>query len=182
MTDLISRRRFMGYVLAGPVLIAAADLRAPAPASASVPTVQPVDAYDLNDLLTDAAMATSSLLTVTVNPDGTVAFSLPRAEVGQGITTAAAMVIADELGVALDRVNVTLADARPELAFNQFTGSSNSMLALYPQLRVAAAVARGQLTQAAAKALDAAGRWSARRVPASSMDMPARSAVSRSGN
>lgn len=154
MTDLISRRRFMGYVLAGPVLVAAADLRAPQPASASIPTVQLVDAYDLNDLLTDAAMATSSLLTVTVNPDGTVAFALPRAEVGQGITTAAAMVIADELGVALDKMNVTLADARPELVFNQFTGSSNSMLALYPQLRVAAAVARGQLTQAAAKALE----------------------------
>ena len=154
MSDAITRRRFMGYVLAAPVLVAAAELRAAPSASASVPTVQVVDVYDLNDLLTDAAMATSSLLTLTVNTDGTVSFPLPRAEVGQGITTAAAMVIADEMDIALENVHVTLDDARPELVFNQFTGSSNSMLALYPQLRTAAAVARGQLSQAAAKALD----------------------------
>jgi isoquinoline 1-oxidoreductase beta subunit len=152
---LISRRRFMGYVLAAPILVAAADLSAAEPASASLPTVQPVDVFDLNDLLTDAALVTASLITVTVNPDGTVSFALPRAEVGQGVTTAAAMVIADEMDLPLADVDITLADASAALLFNQFTGSSNSMRALYPQLRAAAAVARGQLTKTAAKALDA---------------------------
>jgi isoquinoline 1-oxidoreductase beta subunit len=150
----ISRRRFMGYVLAAPTLVVAADLYAAQPASATLPTVQAVDLFDLNDLLTTAAATTSSLITVTVNGDGTASFALPRAEVGQGITTAAAMVIADEMDIALDDVKMTLADADLSLQFNQFTGSSNSMHALYAQLRVAASVARGQLTRAAAKALD----------------------------
>ena len=64
---------------------------------------------------------------MTVNSDGTVSFALPRAEVGQGITTAIAMMIADEMELPLDQVNITLADARPELVFNQLTGGSNSM-------------------------------------------------------
>ena len=88
-------------------------------------------------------MPTSNLITVAVNPDGTVSFALPRAEVGQGITTAVAMTIADEMGIALDKVTVTLADARPELLFNQLTGGSNTMHAIYTPVRVAAALARG---------------------------------------
>ncbi len=151
----ISRRRFIGYLIAGSTLIAAADLRAAAAAEAAVPTVQPVDYFDLTDLLTDATLATANLITVTVNSNGTVSFALPRAEVGQGITTAVAMVIADEMDLPLDKVEVTLADARPELVWNQLTGGSNSMHSLYTPVRVAAAIARGQLTKAASSALDA---------------------------
>ncbi|HET6870229.1 MAG TPA: molybdopterin cofactor-binding domain-containing protein [Solirubrobacteraceae bacterium] len=150
----ISRRRFIGYLIAAPTLVAAADLRAAPPARASVATVQPVDFYDLTDFLTDAANLTAALITVTVNPDGTASFALPRAEVGQGITTAIAMVIADELDVPLSKVDITLSDARPELEFNQLTGGSNSVHALYDQVRIAAAVARGQLAATAAKQLE----------------------------
>ncbi len=154
----ISRRRFIGYVLAAPILIAAAELRAPQPAAAAIETVQAIDAYDLNDLLTDAAILTEAFLTVAINTDGTAAFALPRAEVGQGITTACAMVIADELGVALDKVTVTLADATPKLLFNQFTGSSNTMHSIYSQLRTAASVARTELVRAASTELDVPAR------------------------
>jgi isoquinoline 1-oxidoreductase subunit beta len=149
MEDGLSRRRFIGYLLAGPTLIAAAALGAPERAAASVPTVQPVDEYDLSDLLTDAAMPTSNLIAVVVNHDGTVSFALPRAEVGQGITTAVAMTIADEMDLAIGKVEVTLADARPELLFNQFTGGSNTMHAIYTPVRTAAAIARAGLTRAA---------------------------------
>jgi isoquinoline 1-oxidoreductase subunit beta len=128
-TNGISRRRFIGYLIAAPTLVAAADLRSAPAAYASVPTVQPVDFYDLTDLLTDAANLTASLITVTIDSDGTASFALPRAEVGQGITTATAMVIADELELPLEKVEITLSDARPELEFNQLTGGSNSMLA-----------------------------------------------------
>jgi isoquinoline 1-oxidoreductase subunit beta len=148
----LSRRRFLGYLIAGPTVIAGAQLLV-SPAQAAIPTVQAVDAYDLSDLLNDAALATSGLITVVVNGDGTVSFALPRAEVGQGITTAVAVTIADEMGLALDKVSVTLADARPELVFNQLTGGSNTMHSIFTPVRVAAATARGQLTQAAAKAL-----------------------------
>ena len=150
----ISRRRFIGYLIAAPLLVAAADLRAAPLARASVPTVQPVDVYDLTDLLTDAANLTASLIAVTINPDGTASFALPRAEVGQGITTAVAMVLADELELPLEKVNIVLSDARPELEFNQLTGGSNSMHSLYDQVRVAAAAARGQLARTAAKQLE----------------------------
>ncbi|HUA04961.1 MAG TPA: molybdopterin cofactor-binding domain-containing protein [Solirubrobacteraceae bacterium] len=153
-TNGISRRRFIGYLIAAPTLVAAADLRAAPPASAAVTTVQPVDFYDLTDLLTDSANLTAGLITVTINSDGTASFALPRAEVGQGITTAVAMVIADELELPLDKVNITLSDARPELEFNQLTGGSNSMHVLYDQVRVAAAIARGQLAQTAAAQLE----------------------------
>ena len=148
----VSRRRFIGYLLAGPTLIAGAQLGV-SPASAAVPTVQPVDAYDLSDLLTDAALPTSGLIRVIANSDGTVSFALPRAEVGQGITTAVAMTIADELDLPLDRIKITLADAEPALVFNQLTGGSNSMHALYTPVRIAAAAARAQLVHAASRSL-----------------------------
>jgi len=148
----ISRRRFVGYLIAAPTLVAAAQLTAET-AQASIPTVQPVDLYDLSDLLTDAARPTSNLIAIVVNPDGTVSFAMPRAEVGQGITTAAAMTIAEEMDLSVDKVHVTLADARPELIWNQITGGSNTMHSIFTPMRVAASIARGALLQAAAQQL-----------------------------
>jgi isoquinoline 1-oxidoreductase beta subunit len=151
----VSRRRFLGYLVAAPTLVAAADLAVVDRARAAVPTAQPVDLYDLSDLLTDAARPTSNLIAIRVNSDGTVSFAMPRAEVGQGITTAVAMTIAEEMDVPLDRVDVTLADARPELVWNQITGGSNTMHAIFTPVRVAASIARGALLQAAAQELGA---------------------------
>src|SRR3954463_10908416 len=150
----ITRRRMVGYLIAAPTLVAAARWGfAPETAHAAVPTAQLVDQYDLSDFLTDAARPTNALLTVTVNPDGTAAFALPRAEVGQGITTAITMTIADEMDLPVEKVKVTLADARPELVWNQLTGGSNTMHALYEPVRTAAATARGQLAATAAREL-----------------------------
>jgi isoquinoline 1-oxidoreductase beta subunit len=148
----VSRRRFIGYLVAGPTLIAAAQLHLPS-AQAAIPSVEAVNAFDLSDLLNAAAAPTAGLIQVIVNSDSTVSFALPRAEVGQGVTTAVAMTIADELGVALDQVNMTLADARQELEFNQLTGGSNTMHSIYFPVRTAAALARGQLTKTAAARL-----------------------------
>ncbi|MFJ3906818.1 molybdopterin cofactor-binding domain-containing protein [Streptomyces sp. NPDC090025] len=169
----IGRRRFLGYVLAAPTLTVAAELGvqalAPTPAAAAVPAAAPAVApavipslpgpseiLDLNDLLTIAALPTANLITIRLDPDGTAHFALPRAEVGQGITTSTAMIIAEELDLPLDRVRVTLADARPELLFNQMTGGSNTTVSTYTPVRVAAAVARGRLLRAAALELGAA--------------------------
>ncbi|MDR7252024.1 isoquinoline 1-oxidoreductase beta subunit [Nocardioides sp. BE266] len=149
----VDRRRFVGYVLGGATLVAAADLvlADTSPAAAEIPTApQPAELYDLNDMLTDAARPTANLVTVTINEDGTASFELPRAEVGQGITTSTAMLIAEELDLPVDRVRVTLAPARPELLFNQLTGGSNTTIATYTPIRVAAAVARAALLDAAA--------------------------------
>ncbi|MFK4687847.1 molybdopterin cofactor-binding domain-containing protein [Streptomyces pristinaespiralis] len=146
----LARRRFLGYVLAAPTLLTAARLVAPSEAQADVPSPEITELIDLNDVMTAAAAPTSGLITVEVNTDGTVSFALPRAEVGQGITTSTAMLIAEELDVPLERVRVTLADARPELLFNQLTGGSNTTFSTYTPVRVAAAIARNRLLRAAA--------------------------------
>lgn len=158
----LRRRTFLGYVLAGPTLVAAAELaqaepatatRSAAPAADGIPWPEPTEILDLNDMMTVAAIPTASLITVEVGADGEVRFELPRAEVGQGITTSSAMLIAEELGVPLDRVHVSLADARPELLFNQLTGASNTTIATYTPIRVAAGIARARLLAAAAAEL-----------------------------
>ena len=149
------RRRFLGYLLAAPTLVAAAELGdwgpGPGTAEAAVPTPpQPPELYDLNDMLTDATLPTANLISVRLHSDGTASLDLPRAEVGQGITTSSAMLVAEELDLPLDKVRITLADARPELVFNQLTGGSNTTISTYTPIRVAAALARGRLLEAAA--------------------------------
>ncbi|MET9594313.1 molybdopterin cofactor-binding domain-containing protein [Streptomyces sp. NPDC006516] len=152
----LDRRKFLGFVLAAPTLVTAAQLVPAEQARADVPSADITELVDLNDVMTLAALPTSGLITVQVNTDGTVSFALPRAEVGQGITTSTAMLIAEEMDVPLDKVRVTLADARPELVFNQLTGGSNTTIATYTPIRVAAAVARGRLLEAAATVFGAA--------------------------
>jgi isoquinoline 1-oxidoreductase beta subunit len=149
------RRRFLGYVLAAPTLLVAARLGVetarPQAAEASIPSPpEPADLMDLGDALTLAALPTADLISIRVGSDGTASFAMPRAEVGQGISTAIAMLIAEELDLPLDRVEVTLADARPELVFNQFTGGSNTIRSMYRPVRTAAAIARARLLAAAA--------------------------------
>lgn len=89
------------------------------------------------------------VLHIDVGEDGTVSFDLHRTEVGQGVNTAVAMVIAEEMGVPVESVWIGQADARPELLFNQLTGGSNSMYTIYEPVRIAAAVARKRLLRAA---------------------------------
>lgn len=153
--DGIGRRRFLGYVVAASTLTVAAQLGegvlAPTEAAAAVPSLPgPAEIYDLNDMLTHATLPTANLITIRIDADGTASFALPRAEVGQGITTSSAMLIAEELDLPVDRIRVSLADARPELLFNQLTGGSNTTISTFTPIRVAAAVARGRLLKAAA--------------------------------
>lgn len=156
MSETFGRRRFLGYVLAAPTLVTAAEIGSAATAladTAGLPSPDITEIIDLSDLMTVAALPTSGLITVEVGGDGMVSFALPRAEVGQGITTSTAMLIAEELAVPVDRVRVTLADARPELLFNQLTGGSNTTHATYTPIRVAAAIAKRRLLTAAAAEL-----------------------------
>lgn len=155
-----SRRTFMGYVIAGATLTTAAEMSLGAEsaeaAGEAIPSPpQPPEVLDLNELLTLAAAPTANLIKVTIGTDGRASFALPRAEVGQGIVTSSAMIIAEELDLPVDDVDVTLAPARPELLFNQLTGASNTTISTYTPIRVAAALARQQLLGAAATALGA---------------------------
>ncbi|MDI3404780.1 xanthine dehydrogenase family protein molybdopterin-binding subunit [Streptomyces cavernicola] len=159
----VGRRKLLAYLVAAPTLTVAvrvgADAWAPEAAAATpqataegaAPAALPDLLPDLGDVLILAAAPTSHLLTLELDEDGTARFGLPRAEVGQGLTTAVAMLIADELDLPLDKVRVRLDDARPELLFNQLTGSSNSIRALHRPVRAAAAAARARLVATAAR-------------------------------
>ena len=170
------RRKFLGFLVAGPTVAAAAWLtrgsstEAGAAASPDEGWIKPTaegggklrvtpaspqytDVHDLEDYLTDLAYPTTHLVKVEVNEDGTVSYQLPRSEVGQGITTAIGMLIAEEMDLPLDKVRVPLSDAKPELMFNMFTGGSNTINSLYYPVRTAAAAAKGALAEAAAAQL-----------------------------
>ncbi|WP_314173871.1 molybdopterin cofactor-binding domain-containing protein [Streptomyces winkii] len=153
----VGRRAFVGYVLGGATLAVAADLGLSTPAQAAVRSVPQIpELYDLEDLQTDAARPTSALIKIVLHDDGTASFELPRMEVGQGITTSTAMIIAEELDLPVDKVHVALAPARPELMLNQLTGGSNTTVSTFTPVRVAAAIARKALLEAAAIELGSA--------------------------
>ena len=118
------------------------------PAAAS-PDVS--DIVDLTDALTLAALPTAYLLKIEITPRTGWSCIVPRAEVGQGITTAMGIVAAEELDARLETVDVVLDDARPELLWNQLTGGSNSVHSLYTPMRTVAAAARARLVTAAAQ-------------------------------
>jgi isoquinoline 1-oxidoreductase beta subunit len=92
---------------------------------------------------------------VRVAPDDSVTVIIGKAEMGQGVYTGLAMVVAEELDVDPNRVRVEMAGADP--AFNvpfmplQFTGGSMSTHTTYQPLREAGAKARAMLLAAAAQ-------------------------------
>ena len=154
------RRRFLGYLVAAPTLVVAAEMgrqaifNPPAASALGIPSPpQTPEIYELLDAIRDSARPTANLIRVEVRKDGTVHFALPRSDNGQGIITSTQMIIAEEMGLEVDQVEVTLADARPELVFNQLTGGSSSTFSTYTPIRVAAALAAGRLLEAASAIL-----------------------------
>ncbi|QKV97341.1 xanthine dehydrogenase family protein molybdopterin-binding subunit [Streptomyces sp. NA02950] len=93
--------------------------------------------------------ADDEMLVLHVTAANKVIVRLPRVEVGQGITTAVAMMIAEELDARLVDVDIPLADARDK--GNQYTGGSSSVSSLYDPARQLAATARARLLTAAAR-------------------------------
>ncbi|WP_309113226.1 molybdopterin cofactor-binding domain-containing protein [Saccharothrix sp.] len=148
----IGRRRFLTFAIAAPTLAVGGYVGYDATDAQALPSLpQPADLLDLGDVITLASRPTAWTMALRVEEDGTVVFELPRAESGQGITTAVAMLIAEELDAKLSDVRVELADATPSLLWNQFTGGSTSMRTLWEPVRQIAAAARGRLVTAAAK-------------------------------
>lgn len=152
----LDRRRFLTYLVAGPTLAIAVSQAPAGPAQAVIPgTPEVADLLDLGDFLILAAKPTESILIELVaEPDGTISCDLPREEVGQGILTATTMIIAQELGLPLDRVRVTNSDPRPELLTGQVTGGSNTIRSIYQPIIAATAAMRGSFAAAAAAMLN----------------------------
>jgi isoquinoline 1-oxidoreductase beta subunit len=92
---------------------------------------------------------------IRIDHAGKTTLVMPQVEMGQGVYTAVAMILADELDA--DYAQVVLEHAPPDdkLYGNpifgiQVTGNSNSIRAFWKPLRTAAAAARAMLIQAAA--------------------------------
>ena len=152
----LGRRRFLTFLVAAPALTVAArvgaEFLAPARADAVVPSPpQPADIADFGDVMTALTKADTDLFVLQVTTDNRIRFEVPRAEVGQGITTAVAMIVAEELDARLADVDVPLSDARQDLGTAQSTGGSTSVRSLWDPVRQLAAAARARLVTAAAQ-------------------------------
>ena len=92
---------------------------------------------------------------IRIDKAGAITLIMPQVEMGQGIYTAIAMILAEELDAAFDQVRLEAAPPNDKLYGNptfgiQVTGNSNSIRAFWMPLRKAAAGARAMLVQAAA--------------------------------
>lgn len=93
------------------------------------------------------------LLFLSIADDGTVSLLCIRAEMGQGVRTSWAMVVADELEADLARVKVLQAQGDEGRYGNQNTDGSRSMRHHFDALRRIGAAARRMLEE------EAASRW-----------------------
>lgn len=93
-------------------------------------------------------------LFIAIDADGTVTVTVHRSEMGQGVRTSLAMVIADELGADWARVAVTQAPGDEERYGNQDTDGSRSLRHFFGPMRRAGAAARQMLEAAAAARWD----------------------------
>ncbi|HLP66874.1 MAG TPA: xanthine dehydrogenase family protein molybdopterin-binding subunit [Rhizobium sp.] len=93
---------------------------------------------------------------IRIDRKGLVTLVMPQVEMGQGIYTAQAMLIAEELDVSLEEVKIEHAPVNEALYGHpmlgrQMTGGSTSIRAFWTPLRTAGATARKLLMQAAAR-------------------------------
>jgi isoquinoline 1-oxidoreductase subunit beta len=92
---------------------------------------------------------------IRIDRAGTTTLVMPQVEMGQGVYTAVAMILADELDADFSKVVLEHAPPNDKLYGNpifgiQVTGNSNSIRAFWKPLRTAGAAARAMLVQAAA--------------------------------
>ncbi|CUX51135.1 Aerobic-type carbon monoxide dehydrogenase, large subunit CoxL/CutL-like protein [Agrobacterium tumefaciens str. CFBP 5621] len=98
---------------------------------------------------------------IQVQRDGRVRLTIPNVEMGQGIYTSEAAILAEEMDLGLDQIIVDHAPASPDsytmpLQATQLTGGSTSIRGSWDVLRSAGATARLMLINAAAS------RWNVR--------------------
>lgn len=99
---------------------------------------------------------------VHLHPTGDVEIVVARSEMGQGVRTSLAAVVADEMEADWSRIRVVQAPGHPDFG-DQNTGGSQSVRNHFQRLREAGAVARRMLEEAAARqwevpAAECAGR------------------------
>lgn len=140
MATVISRRKFMvrstvagagllvGLRFSGPMLLSQESEKA----KKKVP-VNPFDAY------------------IHVKPDGKISLIVAKSEMGQGIKTGLAMILAEEADVDFNAVSVEQAETRPDIYEHMGTGGSGSTMENFMPLRRAGATVRELMITAAAQ-------------------------------
>ena len=89
---------------------------------------------------------------VCVNADGSVDLSIGAADLGTGTKTVMAMVVAEELGVPLDRIHVENADTGTT-PYSRVSGGSKTVFGDAPAVRSAALEVKARLLEMAAEDL-----------------------------
>jgi isoquinoline 1-oxidoreductase beta subunit len=97
------------------------------------PVVNPFDAY------------------IHVKPDGKISLIVAKSEMGQGIKTGLAMLLAEEAEVDFNSVSVEQAETRPDIYAHMGTGGSGSTMENFMPLRRAGATVRELMITAAAQ-------------------------------
>ena len=97
------------------------------------PVVNPFDAY------------------IHVKPDGKISLVVAKSEMGQGIKTGLAMLLAEEAEVDFNSVSVEQAETRPDIYAHMGTGGSGSTMENFMPLRRAGATVRDLMITAAAQ-------------------------------
>jgi isoquinoline 1-oxidoreductase subunit beta len=119
----------IGLQLSGPLLLAQENERA-----AKRPDPNPFDAW------------------IHVKPSGQISLIVAKSEMGQGIKTGLAMILAEEAAVDFNSVSVEQAETRPDIYPHMGTGGSGSTQENFMPLRRAGATVRElMITAAAAK-------------------------------
>jgi isoquinoline 1-oxidoreductase beta subunit len=142
MSSSVSRRTLLTGGLAGGFLLAFH-----LPVRAVNEPVQPPD-------VTDGKFAPNAF--IRIDDAGQTTLVMPQVEMGQGVYTSIAMILAEELDADLKQVTLQHAPPNDKLYGNpvfglQVTGNSNSIRAFWKPLRTAGASARAMLVQAAAQ-------------------------------
>jgi isoquinoline 1-oxidoreductase beta subunit len=117
----------IGVRLSGPLAFAQEDSKAP-----KKPEPNPFDAW------------------IHVKPDGQISLIVAKSEMGQGIKTGLAMILAEEAEVDWNSVRVEQAETRPDIYRHMGTGGSGSTMESYMPLRRAGATVRALMIAAAA--------------------------------
>src|SRR5258708_31462105 len=138
----VSRRTLLTAGLAGGFLLAFH-----LPVRAANEPIQPPD-------VTDGRSAPNAF--IRIDPAGKTTLVMPQVEMGQGIYTGVAMILAEELDAEFSSVVLEHAPPNQKLYANpafgiQATGGSTSVRAFWTPLREAGASARAMLVQAAAQ-------------------------------
>ena len=131
-----SRRAFLlksGWTVGGLTVLSACSV---------IPPLPTFGKSDTDDILT----------WVQISPSGTVRFNLPRAEMGQGINTGLAQVVAEEMNLPLDQINCRYQSTQA-MAPCQMTVGSQSVENYMTLTALAAASLRTTLAERAATRL-----------------------------